>query len=97
VRVHIGLIVCLLICIPAFIFEVSRAIGGNTLSWAYVFEWPILATFGVYMWWRLLHGDQPSQRKSSPDSAMNADDADRLKAWNAYLKELHADGGNTPD
>ena len=37
-------------------FEVLRALGGNTLSWAYVFEWPIFAGFAIYMWWNLLHG-----------------------------------------
>ena len=36
-------------------FELGRAEGGNELSWAYVFEWPLLAIFAVYMWWKLLH------------------------------------------
>ncbi len=40
-------------------WQLTRALGGNTLSWAYVFEWPIFAGYLVHVWWRLLH-DQPT-------------------------------------
>ena len=36
-RIHLGLVLAELICIPAFVFELMRAVGGNELSWAYVF------------------------------------------------------------
>ena len=55
VRLHATLAAGLALCISAFVFEVGRALGGNSLSWAYVFEWPIFAVFAVYMWWNLLH------------------------------------------
>ena len=55
VRLHLTLAAGLALCIGAFVFEVGRALGGNSLSWAYVFEWPIFAVFAVYMWWNLLH------------------------------------------
>jgi hypothetical protein len=49
----------ILILVPAFmalcIWQITRAVGGNTLSWAYVFEWPIFAGYAVYMWWRFVH------------------------------------------
>ena len=49
----------ILIVVPAFLalcfWQVHRALGGNTLSWAYVFEWPFFAGYAVYMWWRLVH------------------------------------------
>jgi hypothetical protein len=95
-RVHLGLVICLLICIPAGILELTRALGGNTLSWAYVFEWPLFACFGFYMWWRLLHGDQPS-KKSPSDRAPTVEETVQLEAWNRYLEELHAsDKGTDP-
>jgi DNA-binding transcriptional regulator of glucitol operon len=51
--------VVILIVVPAFLalclWQVSRALGGNSLSWAYVFEWPIFAAYAVYMWWRFVH------------------------------------------
>jgi DNA-binding transcriptional regulator of glucitol operon len=51
--------VVILIVVPAFLalclWQVSRALGGNSLSWAYVFEWPLFAAYAVYMWWRFVH------------------------------------------
>lgn len=54
-RLHVALLLTLAACAVAFSVELSRALGGNALSWAYVFEWPLLGGFGVYMWWRLRH------------------------------------------
>jgi hypothetical protein len=31
-------------------WQFRRAMAGNTLSWAYTFEWPIFAIFGVFFW-----------------------------------------------
>jgi hypothetical protein len=51
----------ILILVPAFlalcVWQILRALGGNSLSWAYVFEWPLFAGYAVYMWWRFLHED----------------------------------------
>ena len=53
----------LLVLLPVFAWltwwQLSRALGGNTLSWAYTFEWPLFAGYAVYMWWQLIH-DQPA-------------------------------------
>jgi DNA-binding transcriptional regulator of glucitol operon len=58
-RRAIKLHVVILIVVPAFLalclWQISRALGGNTLSWAYVFEWPLFAAYAVYMWWRFVH------------------------------------------
>ena len=56
-------------CIALGWWQVSRALAGNTLSWAYAFEWPLFACYGVYMWWKLVH-EQPEERGTdagSPD------------------------------
>jgi hypothetical protein len=37
------------VCIFMSIFELDRALGGNTRSWAYVPEWAIFAGFILYM------------------------------------------------
>ncbi len=54
----------LLVVVPAFMamcaWQVTRALGGNELSWAYVFEWPLFAAYAIYMWWRLLHESSPA-------------------------------------
>jgi hypothetical protein len=31
-------------------WQFRRAIAGNSLSWAYTFEWPIFAIFGAVFW-----------------------------------------------
>lgn len=65
-------------CIALCWWQVTRALSGNTLSWAYVFEWPIFAGYGVYMWWKLIHdqppkprgeGDGPAQRTATGDAS----------------------------
>jgi hypothetical protein len=33
-------------------WQYNRASGGNTLSWAYTFEWPVFAAFVVFIWFR---------------------------------------------
>ena len=58
-RRAIKLHVVILIVVPAFLalclWQISRALDGNSLSWAYVFEWPLFACYAVYMWWRFVH------------------------------------------
>ncbi|HEX7444740.1 MAG TPA: hypothetical protein VF320_12670, partial [Acidimicrobiales bacterium] len=51
-KLHVTLAAGLALCAGAFWFEVRRALGGNELSWAYVFEWPLFAAFALYMWWQ---------------------------------------------
>jgi hypothetical protein len=54
-----GMHVTLLVLLPAFAWltkwQLDRALGGNTLSWAYTFEWPLFAGYAVYVWWQLIH------------------------------------------
>lgn len=55
----IGMHVTLLILLPVFAWltwwQLSRALAGNTLSWAYTFEWPLFAGYAIYVWWQLIH------------------------------------------
>ena len=90
--IHVGLVLAEVICISAFGFELSRALSGNTLSWAYVFEWPILGVYAVYMWHRLLR----DARGETKPVERSAEDDPQLDAWNRYLEELHADEDSEP-
>ena len=67
VKLHLTLVVVVSLCLAAFWFEVRRALGGNELSWAYVFEWPLFAAYAIYMWWRFVH--EPAPEGSPGDSA----------------------------
>ena len=94
--------VVILVIVPAFmalcLWQVSRAVGGNELSWAYVFEWPIFAAYAVYMWWRFVHEtpeapvvDATAATPSDPAALakQEAEDAE-LAAYNDYLAQLAA-------
>jgi hypothetical protein len=76
--------VVILIVVPAFLalclWQISRALGGNTLSWAYVFEWPIFAAYAIYMWWRFVHeaaedASPPATAGAGPGGRTDSDSA----------------------
>ena len=91
-RIHFGLVLAEVICVPAFIFELSRAMGGNELSWAYVFEWPLLGGYAVYMWRKMIR-DLRDQGARQPEVASPAPGGDpQLDAWNEYLAKRQATG-----
>ena len=82
----------------AFVVEVLRAVGGNTLSWAYVFEWPIFGAYAIYLWHRLLQDERraddasldaiPQPEVPGPNPA--------LDAYNDYLRRVHANPDESP-
>lgn len=47
-------------------WQYRRAMAGNSLSWAYTFEWPIFAIFGAVFWVKTvrdeLHPARPAER-----------------------------------
>jgi hypothetical protein len=55
----IGLHVLALIVVPACFllgrWQYHAALSGNSLSWAYTFEWPAFGIYAIYMWWQLIH------------------------------------------
>ena len=38
-------------------WQYHRAMGGNGLSWAYTFEWPLFAAFGAVFWARTIRDE----------------------------------------
>jgi len=54
----------IIVIVPTFaalcLWQVHRALDGNNLSWAYVFEWPFFAGYAIYMWWRFVHEKPPA-------------------------------------
>jgi hypothetical protein len=109
-RQALGLHLTLAILLPTFavlcIWQVHRALSGNELSWAYVFEWPLFAGYAVFVWWRLIHDDKPVRGVRPKDSAKKAstsidttggpdpnDKGDEdLAAYNEYLAQLNQNG-----
>ena len=66
----IGMHLTLAVLLPAFaaltIWQFDRATSGNTLSWAYTFEWPLFGGYAIYVWWQLIH-DDPTERQMTRD------------------------------
>jgi len=46
-------------------WQLRRALGGNSLSWAYTFEWPIFAIFGVIFWVKTIRDELRPARPES--------------------------------
>jgi hypothetical protein len=89
-RLHAGLAAAIVLCTTAFVVELLRALGGNTLSWAYVFEWPILLGYGTYMWWRLVREERRGPGGGGLVAVADEEADAELAAWNRYLAALHA-------
>jgi len=68
-------------------WQFHRAEGGNALSWAYTFEWPIFTIFGVVFWAKTIYdefhkpepgadGATPSRADGRSPAAAAAEDGD---------------------
>jgi hypothetical protein len=91
VRLHITLIAGLALAVTAFTIELIRALSGHAFSWLYVVEWPIFGSFGIYVWWVLLHGHDRA-RPGPTELATPAHDGrdEALDAWTRYLAVMEA-------
>lgn len=54
---HIRMLLVVVVCTAFAWWQVTRALGGNGLSWFYVVEWPCFAGLAIAGWWHLLHED----------------------------------------
>lgn len=50
-------------------WQFHRALGGNGLSWAYTFEWPLFAGFAVVFWARTIRDEFRLRRGDDGSSA----------------------------
>ena len=65
-RLHLALIVCAVAFGLLANWQFKRALGGNTLSWAYAIEWPLFMVYAFVLWRRLLLDELgiPSRQRS---------------------------------
>jgi hypothetical protein len=86
------------VCLALGWWQAGRAAGGNTLSWAYTFEWPLFAIFAIVLWVRemraTLRGQSPQPKVQAPRRGpvitrreANLDDGD--PEYNRYLASLN--------
>jgi hypothetical protein len=67
-------------------WQFHRAMLGNGLSWAYTFEWPLFAVFGVVFWARTIRDEFRLRR--GPSAAESAAAAAELAAAQAAAAGL---------
>jgi len=82
-------------------WQLHRAESGNELSWAYTFEWPLFAIFGVYFWVKSLRDELKSQGAEAAEvtgaAEMTGDSADAAAApvapaaADAYVERLKSE------
>ncbi|MGX6602259.1 hypothetical protein ACWKSP_09025 [Micromonosporaceae bacterium Da 78-11] len=60
---HVLALVLVAGCLGLGWWQFSRAVGGNSLSWGYTFEWPVFAGFVIFLWFREV---QLFRRQSRP-------------------------------
>ena len=58
-------------------WQVSRASAGNTLSWAYAFEWPVFAAFVVFLWIREIQLERRARNTPGDQAAPEPPAAER--------------------
>jgi len=95
-RSHIGLALAEIICISAFAIEIHRALSGNELSWAYVFEWPLFAGYAVYMWHKLINDDDNDETSPVHEASLEPKSDEALATYNDYLRSVHAKSPEKP-
>lgn len=54
-------------------WQFHRAEGGNALSWAYTFEWPIFTVFGVVFWGKTIVDEWRQQGVAAAADQAGAD------------------------
>jgi hypothetical protein len=56
------------------LWQFRRAESGNALSWAYTFEWPIFAAFGIVFWAKTIL-DEGRPKTAAPDGEQDGEAA----------------------
>jgi hypothetical protein len=51
-------------------WQLHRALGGNGLSWAYTFEWPLFAGFAVVFWAKTIRDELQIRSGKIPNPAI---------------------------
>jgi hypothetical protein len=80
VLLHFEVLVIATGCATATWWQLSRALGGNGLSWFYTFEWPAFVAIAVAAWWHLIH-EAPEERAERLRVREEVDPANRQAEW----------------
>ncbi len=62
---HIALVAWVVICALAAWWQVGRAVQGNSLSFLYSVEWPVIGVLGILGWYSMLNMEKTTEEKES--------------------------------
>ncbi len=102
IGLHLALILWVLVCALAAWWQVGRAIQGNSLSFLYSIEWPVIGVLGILGWYSMLNMEKVSEHKEKArreyEEKMRADalaarraaeeEDPTLAAYNDHLADL---------
>lgn len=110
-QLDLPLAVVLTLCAVITVIEYTRATEGVWRAWIYLFEWPMIGAFAIWIWYRFKHesGGGFVRRWRERVAAMAPDAADlegapapppepadlELEAWRAYQRSVR-DADPTP-
>ncbi|MET7469965.1 hypothetical protein ACFYON_19080 [Micromonospora sp. NPDC005686] len=66
---HVAMVVLVVAFLALGWWQVTRAAGGNALSFGYAIEWPVFAAFVVFVWWREVRQTLRAADPASDDPA----------------------------
>lgn len=98
-QLDIPLVFGLALCTFLTIVEARRAGEGFWRAWVYTFEWPLIAAFIIWIWWRYKHEGhltkgmvrrwrQRVDRYEREARESDAADDPGLTAWRHHVTEL---------
>jgi hypothetical protein len=76
---HVAMVVLVAGCLGLGWWQVTRAAGGNAISFGYAIEWPVFAGFVVFVWWREVRQALRAPAEGTPVAA-DADAVDPASA-----------------
>ncbi len=88
---HVFVILSVLVMLWLGNWQLHRAESGNSLSWAYTFEWPLFAIFVVVFWVKTIRDEvrPPAQPREAFALPGGGEDDKELAPYNAYLARLN--------
>jgi DNA-binding transcriptional regulator of glucitol operon len=63
IGLHCALVFWIVLCALAAWWQVGRAIQGNSLSFLYAIEWPLIGVLGIVGWYSMLNTEKVSDEK----------------------------------
>jgi hypothetical protein len=102
IGLHFALIFWVLLCAVAAWWQVGRAVQGNSLSYLYAIEWPVIGVLGILGWYSMLNmekvGEHKEKARREYEERMRSDalaarreaeaEDPTLAAYNDHLAEL---------